>query len=230
MNYLTSNQKDIAHSIPIDIVGYKSDMFGSSDNTSDTSGYKIFDKYILIHVPDNIESYDDYHRNFIIQLNDILPKNSLEKAVVEHGQLIIYIKKKDILKSAKLLRDKITLSQCVSVTAIHYPINKDRELHIVYEFKSHTSNRRLTVIVAIPDADKHITSLYAIYPSVDWHEREVYDMFGVIFDKHPSLTRILMPDDWEGHPQRKDYPLGGISVEYINANIPPPDKRRKYNG
>ncbi len=53
-------------------------------------------------------------------------------------------------------------------------------------------------------------------------------MFGIIFDGHPALTRILMPDDWDGHPQRKDYPLGGVPVEYKGAQIPPPDERRAY--
>ena len=80
--------------------------------------------------------------------------------------------------------------------------------------------------MAAPDSDPHVPSLFAVYPTNDWHERETYDFFGIIFDGHPSLTRIEMPDDWEGHPQRKDYPLGGVPVEYKGAQIPPPDERR----
>ena len=89
--------------------------------------------------------------------------------------------------------------------------------------------RVLRLEVSAPDADPHIPSVVGIYPGNDWHERETFDFFGIIFDGHPSLTRIEMPDDWQGHPQRKDYPLGGIPVEYKGAQIPPPDQRRAYN-
>ena len=61
----------------------------------------------------------------------------------------------------------------------------------------------------------------SVYPTNDWHERETWDMFGIVFDGHPALARILMPDDWPGHPQRKDYPLGGIPVEYKGGYHPP---------
>src|SRR3546814_16343362 len=88
-----------------------------------------------------------------------------------------------------------------------------------------TWNRRIRLEVTAPDADPHIPSLIATYPTLDWHERETWDFFGIIFDGHPALTRIQMPDDWPGHPQRKDYPLGGIPVEYKGGTIPPPDQR-----
>ena len=80
-----------------------------------------------------------------------------------------------------------------------------------------------------PTSDPHIPSVVSVYPANDWHERETWDFFGIVFDGHPALTRILMPDDWPGHPQRKDYPLGGIPVEYKGAQIPPPDERRSYS-
>ena len=103
-----------------------------------------------------------------------------------------------------------------------------RELHAVYPFLSITHNTRVRVEVSVPDGDAHIPSIVAVYPANDWHERETYDFFGIVFDGHPALTRIMMPDDWPGHPQRKDYPLGGIPVEYKGAEVPPPDQRRAY--
>ena len=92
-----------------------------------------------------------------------------------------------------------------------------------------THNRRIRLEVATPDDDPHIPSVVSIYPTADWQERETWDMFGIIFDGHPALTRILMPDDWPGHPQRKDYPSGGIPVEYKGGTIAPPDERRNYS-
>ena len=118
---------------------------------------------------------------------------------------------------------------CASISGVHYPQQTGEELHVVYHLYSYTHNRRLRVEVTCPESDPHVPSVVATYPAADWHERETWDMFGVIFDGHPALTRILMPDDWPGHPQRKDYPLGGIPVEYKGGTVPPPDQRRSYN-
>jgi NADH-quinone oxidoreductase subunit C len=117
---------------------------------------------------------------------------------------------------------------CLGVSGVHYPEDKGRELHAVYPLLSMTNNRRIRLEVSVPDSDPHIPSLVEVWAGNNWHERETFDMFGIIFDGHPALTRILMPDDWPGHPQRKDYPLGGIPVEYIGATVPAPDERRSY--
>ena len=101
-------------------------------------------------------------------------------------------------------------------------------LHSVYHLTSMTYRRRIRLEVAVTVEDPHVPSVTQIYPTADWQERENWDMFGIVYDGHPALTRILMPDDWEGHPQRKDYPLGGVPVEYKGAEIPPPDTRRAY--
>ncbi|MDQ1722246.1 MAG: NADH-quinone oxidoreductase subunit, partial [Pseudonocardiales bacterium] len=103
-----------------------------------------------------------------------------------------------------------------------------RRLHAVYHLTSMTFRRRIRLEVAVSTADPHIPSVTGVYPTADWQERETWDLFGIVFDGHPSLTRIMMPDDWDGHPQRKDYPLGGVPVEYKGATIPPPDERRAY--
>ena len=95
-------------------------------------------------------------------------------------------------------------------------------------FPAIRTSSRLRVETTAPDEDPHVPSVVPLYPAADWHERETWDMFGIVFDGHPFLTRILMPDDWVGHPQRKDYPLGGIPVEYKGATVPPPDQRRSY--
>ena len=109
------------------------------------------------------------------------------------------------------------------MSGVDYPAQQDR-LHVVYHLTSMTYRRRLRVETAVTVEDPHVPSVSGVYPTADFHERETWDMFGIVFDGHPGLTRILMPDDWEGHPQRKDYPLGGIPVEYKGAQIPPPGR------
>jgi len=116
----------------------------------------------------------------------------------------------------------------MGVSGIHYPEQSGRELHAVYPLLSITNNRRIRLEVSVPDNDAHIPSVVEVWAGNNWHERETFDMFGIIFDGHPGLTRILMPDDWQGHPQRKDYALGGIAVEYKGATTPAPDERRSY--
>jgi NADH-quinone oxidoreductase subunit C len=129
------------------------------------------------------------------------------------------------------LRDDpgLRFEMCMGVSGVHYLHETDRELHAVYPLMSVTHNRRVRVEVVCPDSDPHIPSVTSVYPGNNWHERETWDFFGIVFDDHPGLTRIEMPDDWPGHPQRKDYPLGGIPVEYKGAQVPPPDERRAYS-
>jgi NADH-quinone oxidoreductase subunit C len=150
--------------------------------------------------------------------------------VVSNGELTLYVQREHLPAVATQLRDDPALSfeMCLGVSGVHYPDSNGAELHAVYQLLSITHNRRVRLEVAAPDADPHIPSLVDVYPTCDWHERETWDFFGIIFDGHPALTRIEMPDDWRGHPQRKDYPLGGIPVEYRGATIPPPDERRSY--
>jgi NADH-quinone oxidoreductase subunit C len=157
--------------------------------------------------------------------------DAIEKVVVDRGELTVFVRRHRLLDVVATLRDDADLrfEMCLGVSGVHYPDETGRELHAVYPFLSLTHNRRLRIEVAAPDADPHVPSIVSVYPSNNWHERETWDFFGIVFDGHPALTRIEMPDDWPGHPQRKDYPLGGIPVEYKGATIPPPDTRRTYS-
>ena len=156
---------------------------------------------------------------------------ALEKVVVHRGEITFHVRREELVAMAGLLRDdeKLRFELLSGVSGVHYPDDKGRELHAVYHLLSMTHNRRIRLEVSCPDTDPHIPSVVSVYPANDWHERETWDFFGIVFDGHPALTRIQMPDDWPGHPQRKDYPLGGIDVEYKGAVIPPPDTRRSYN-
>jgi len=154
-----------------------------------------------------------------------------EKVVVAYGEMTFFVHREHLRSVAQMFRDEPTLrfEMCMGVNGVHYPFEEGRELHAVYPLLSLSYNRRVRLEVAVPDADPHIPSIVDIYPANNWHERETWDFFGIIFDGHPALTRIEMPDDWPGHPQRKDYPLGGIDIEYKGATISAPDKRRSYS-
>ena len=205
-------------------------MFGAS-GTGDTSGYGGLVR--AANSPTSAQRpYGSYFDDVADELERAFPEfnDAIEKVVVDRGELTLHIKRERLFDVAKTLRDTETLrfEVCLGVAGVHYPEDKSRELHAVYELLSMTHNRRLRLEVSVPDSDPHIPSLVEVWAGNNWNERETYDMFGIIFDGHPALTRILMPDDWLGHPQRKDYPLGGIEVEYKGAVIPPPDQRRSY--
>ena len=151
------------------------------------------------------------------------------RVVVDRGELTLHVKADKVAELCQHLRDDQghRYELLLGVSAVDYPNDPER-FHVVYHLMSMTYRRRLRLETQVSEADPHVVSVTGVYPTADFHERETWDMFGVQFDGHPGLTRILMPDDWDGHPQRKDYPLGGVPVEYKGAQIPPPDQRRSY--
>ena len=217
---------------PPEVIGVQRGMFGAA-GTGDTSGYGRLVRPVALPggSPRPYGGYfDDVVDTLVATLGDEAFAAAIERVVVFRDQLTLEVRREHLPAVAQALRDDAGLrfELCLGVSGVHYPEDTGRELHAVYPLMSITHNRRICVEVAAPDADPHIPSLFRVYPTTDWHERETYDFFGIIFDGHPSLTRIEMPDDWVGHPQRKDYPLGGIPVEYHGAQIPPPDERRAY--
>jgi NADH-quinone oxidoreductase subunit C len=216
-----------------EVIGTRRGMFGVT-GSGDTSGYGRLVREVSLP-GGSPRPYGGYFDAVVDALIDALGADvyatAVERVVVFRDEMTLEIRREHLVETVRALRNAPTLrfELCLGVSGVHYPDDHDRELHAVYPLMSITHNRRIRVEVAAPDADPHIPSLYAVYPTTDWHERETYDFFGIVFDGHPALTRIEMPDDWVGHPQRKDYPLGGIPVEYHGARIPPPDERRAYN-
>ena len=219
----------------LDVVGVRRGSFQVS-GSGDTSGFGGLVSPIVMPAPTERPyggGFDELADEIELALADRnLPVSSvIDKVVVDHDEITFFVLAEYIVDFARMLRDEpgLRFEMCLGVNGVHYPEDKGRELHAVYPFLSITHNRRIRVEVTAPDANPHIPSIVGIYPSNDWHERETWDFFGIVFDGHPGLTRIEMPDDWAGHPQRKDYPLGGIPVEYKGATIPAPDNRRAYN-
>ena len=219
----------------IDIIDVQHGAFGIQ-GSGDTSGFGgLIDPRVLpaASLPPYGGWFDELSEELELSLTarGIPMSSAVEKVVVDRGEITFFVRREQLVAFASTLRDEpgLRFEFCSGVNGVHYPNDIGRELHAVYHLLSITHNRRIRIEVAAPDSDPHIPSLVALYPTNDWHERETWDFFGIIFDGHPFLTRIEMPDDWPGHPQRKDYPLGGIPVEYKGATIPPPDQRRAYN-
>jgi NADH-quinone oxidoreductase subunit C len=209
-------------------------MFGVR-GSGDTSGYGGL--ALPAYVPPPAQRpyggwFDEFTDELLAAMRERgVAADAIQQVTVDRGEITYYIRREYLLELCRTLRDDPALrfELCSSVSGVDYGTEVAQRLHAVYHLTSMTYRRRIRLEVAVDVADAHVPSVVEVYPTADWHEREAWDMFGIVFDGHPALTRILMPDDWDGHPQRKDYPLGGIPVEYKGAEIPPPDQRRAYS-
>ena len=219
----------------LDVIGVRQGAFGAS-GSGDTSGFGGLVEPIVLPAP-AVRPFGGWFDEISDELELSLDARGLpateaiEKVVIHRDEITYHVRREHLVGFVTALRDEpgLRFELCLGVNGVHYPDETGRELHAVYPFLSITHNRRIRVEVSVPDGDAHIPSIVSVYPANDWHERETWDFFGIEFDGHPFLTRIMMPDDWPGHPQRKDYPLGGIPVEYKGAEIAPPDERRRYS-
>ncbi|MFN8074888.1 MAG: NADH-quinone oxidoreductase subunit C [Kineosporiaceae bacterium] len=222
-----------------EVVEVRQGMFGQRDS-GDTSGFGGLVRQVVVPGA-SPRPYGDWFDGAVDTLQAALEADvaeggpaftaAVEKVVVDRGELTLYVRRESLVAVLTALRNEpdLRFELSLGVSGVHYPDDAGRELHAVHHLLSITHNRRVRVETTCPDADPHVPSSVGVYPTADWHERETWDFFGIIFDGHPALTRIQMPDDWPGHPQRKDYPLGGIPVEYKGATIAPPDTRRSYS-
>jgi NADH:ubiquinone oxidoreductase subunit C len=149
-------------------------------------------------------------------------------AADSHGQPVVFVPRESWREAVRFLKEDQEFTQCSDITAVDQLLRPDRALpagvdrerfEVVANFLSHPRNRRIRFIAQVPDGGE-IESLFELFPGTELPEREVYDLLGVRFAGHPDLTRLLMPDDWEGHPLRKDDHPARVPVQFKEAQTP----------
>ena len=163
------------------------------------------------------------------------------------GELTVFVQPEQLLDALRCAKDELGCELLTDVSGVHWPageevierppstsgwpeyrVTRDEGvIEVLYMLRSMSQGHLFRIAVRTDDEDPSLPSSVAVYPQAAvFHEREVFDMFGVHFEGHPKLERILMPEDWVGHPHRKDYPLGGVEIPYKNdKHIPPPNER-----
>ncbi len=146
--------------------------------------------------------------------------------VESRGQKVVLVPRESYVAVVKsLLVDGFDM--CVDLTGVDYLNMPSRTVgagvvperfEVVVNLLSLTRRERVRLRVQVPEADPTVPTLFDLHPGTEAHERETYDMFGIVFDGHPDMTRILMPEDWNGHPLRKDYDQGSIPVQFKGSN------------
>lgn len=142
------------------------------------------------------------------------------------GQRVAHVARERLVEVVKALYAD-GFDVCVDLTGVDYSLAPPRSLpegiaperfEVVVNLLSISRAERLRLRVQVPDSDPVVPSLFDVHPGTEAHERETFDMFGISFDGHPDMTRILMPEDWVGHPLRKDFSEGRIPVQFKGAN------------
>ena len=134
------------------------------------------------------------------------------------GEVTVTVKKEDIIAVCRFLKTELSYDMLTDVTAVDY-LGLEPRFMMVYNLYSIPNKDRLRVKAPVTEGDCTVDSLSVLWNSANWLEREVYDLFGVIFNNHPDLRRILMTEDWVGHPLRKDYPLQGPGREPYKGRL-----------
>ena len=141
------------------------------------------------------------------------------------GQRVLHPSREELVGLVRTLRDEGWL-MCLDLAGVDYLAHRRADLpegieperfEVVVTLISHAERDRLRLRVQVPEADPVVPTLFEVHPGTEGMEREVFDLFGIAFDGHPDLTRILMPEDWQGHPLRKDYAVGRIPVQFKDA-------------
>lgn len=133
------------------------------------------------------------------------------------GQNYMVVEPSVVAEALQILRDREHFDYCVDISAVHYP-EREKQFDVIWILYSFLKNERIRVKTMIADGEA-APSAVSIWVTANWLEREVYDMFGIRFDGHPDLKRILLPDGWKGYPLRKDYGIIQQDQEWVQANL-----------
>lgn len=145
--------------------------------------------------------------------------SSIIDIVEFRGEVTVTVNKVDILPILSFLKHSLHYNLLTDLTAVDYLGKKEERFMLVYQLFSIASKDRLRVKAPLAESDGHIQSATQVWSTANWLEREVFDLFGIVFDNHPDLRRILMTPDWVGHPLRKDYPLQGPDREPYKGRL-----------
>ena len=143
--------------------------------------------------------------------------DQLVETALFRGETTLVVRRERIVAILALLRDNPDLGfdRLSDLTAIDYlDLGRECRFNVVYHLMSRRTLARLRVRALVPEEELAIDSVVGLFPAANWPEREVYDLFGIHFAGHPDLKRILLPDDWDGHPLRKDFPIGAEEVQF----------------
>jgi NADH-quinone oxidoreductase subunit C len=143
--------------------------------------------------------------------------SGIREASTYLGQNYLVVEPSIVFELLQILRDGERFDYCVDITAVHYP-QREKQFDLVWILYSFPRNERVRVKIMVADGES-VPSATPIWATANWLEREVFDMFGIRFDGHPDLKRILMPDGWKGHPLRKDYGIIQQDQEWVKANL-----------
>lgn len=146
--------------------------------------------------------------------------------LLARDEIALHVDRSRLLETLSALREdpELGFDFLSSVTATDWP-GREPRFWVAYELASLSHHHRVRVRVGLGASDARVPSVVSLFPTADWHERETYDLFGIEFEGHPDLRRILLPEGWEGWPLRKDEELGGVNTRFRGAFIPPVDTR-----
>ncbi|MBI9048707.1 MAG: NADH-quinone oxidoreductase subunit C [Anaerolineaceae bacterium] len=139
----------------------------------------------------------------------------------------LLLKKDFLLPAVQQLKNEYHFNMLIDISAVDYWPQDNPRVHVIYQFYALEDNQLLRLRVPLKNKNLSIASIVSLFSGANWYEREVFDLFGIQFENHPDMRRIIMPYDWVGHPLRKDYPLGYEEVQFT-FNYDEIDLRKPY--